>query len=605
MSLAAPIALTLAALAIPIIALYILKVRMRRVPVSTNLFWKQVYDEKPPRSLWQNLRHWLSLLAQLLLLALLVLAIADPFFAWQAARARRLVLIVDASASMQASDIAPTRFDEAIAEAHRIIDGVRDHDQVVILSAGVVPKVITGMANHTPTLRRALDSITATDAPSSIDDAIALGQQLIGDHPHAQVILISDRDHEVPPDIDRRVVGTRAANLGIIQLQARRSFIDPIGYEVLVEVQNASDAPATARLELELDGVPIDVLPLELAPDETWSRTIEKASLEGGELTATLTRLEQPGSLSIDNTAWAIVPARQLQDVLIISPGNLFLEKVFEANPLVRVTIADALPEVWPTETIVVLHQHVPEKMPKNDFLVIDPVSTCDLWEVGDLIENPIVTEQDTESPLMTYIRLDNVLVPEARAIDFQTDAHPLAATVNGDAIYASLDRPVGKGLVLSVNLEQSDLAFRTAFPIMITNALAWLTGQSGEWEPAIAAGGTASVTSSGEGTPPGEGKRTLVSPSGKRSPVVGDRVGPLAEVGVWTIQGGDLEPRIAVNLSSPTESDLRPVEPTGPEPRTSLAALWFTRPVWFYCAALAALLFAVEWFLYQRRLIG
>ena len=70
MSLAVPSALLLAALSIPIIAFYILKVRLRRVPVSTNLFWKQIYDEKPPRSIWQYLRHLLSLLMQLLILVL-------------------------------------------------------------------------------------------------------------------------------------------------------------------------------------------------------------------------------------------------------------------------------------------------------------------------------------------------------------------------------------------------------------------------------------------------------------------------------------------------------------------------------------------------------
>ncbi len=599
MSFAAPIALTLAALAVPIIGLYILKVRLRRIPVSTNMFWRQVYDEKPPRSLWQNLRHWLSLLAQLLLLALLVLAVADPYLAWQAARARRMVIVIDTSASMQATDVEPTRFDLAIDEAHRVVDGVRDHDQVAIVSAGSVPKVVTGMANHAPTLRRALDSIRPTDAPSSIDSAAMLGRQLIGDHPHGVVVVISDGTQEVPADVDQRFVGTPARNLGITQLQTRRSFVDPVGYEVLVEVKNASDEPARGRLELELDGVPIDVLPFDLEPDQSWARTIEKTSLEGGELTATLTQLAQPDYLSTDDTAWGIVPPRELQKVLIVSPGNLFLQKVFEANPLVRVTIADEIPATWPDDTIVVLHRLVPEQMPANDFLMIDPESSSDLWDVGGLIANPIVTEQDETSPLMTYIRLDNVLVPEARQLQFKGDVHALAATVSDDPIYVSLDRDGGKALVLSVNLEQSDLAFRTAFPILITNSLAWFADQSGELEPAIASGEMASVKFSTDD------KRTLVSPSGERSPVSGDLVGPLAEVGIWSVQGNITEKKVAVNLANAVESDLRPAAATQVDRPSSTAAFWFTRPIWFYCACLALFLLVVEWFLYQRRLIG
>ena len=53
MSLAFPIALAWAALAIPIVIFYILKIRLRQVPVSTTIFWRQIYDEKQPRSLWQ------------------------------------------------------------------------------------------------------------------------------------------------------------------------------------------------------------------------------------------------------------------------------------------------------------------------------------------------------------------------------------------------------------------------------------------------------------------------------------------------------------------------------------------------------------------------
>ena len=54
-----------AALAVPIVVFYILKIRLRQVPVSTTIFWQQIYDEKRPRSLWQILRHLISLLMQI------------------------------------------------------------------------------------------------------------------------------------------------------------------------------------------------------------------------------------------------------------------------------------------------------------------------------------------------------------------------------------------------------------------------------------------------------------------------------------------------------------------------------------------------------------
>src|SRR4029453_5843329 len=100
MSLANPTALFWLLLAIPVVVFYILKIRLRRVPVSTVIFWRQIFEEKKPRSLWQRLRHLLSLLVQLVLLALLIVALAEPFFRWEIIDARRIVLVVDNSASM-------------------------------------------------------------------------------------------------------------------------------------------------------------------------------------------------------------------------------------------------------------------------------------------------------------------------------------------------------------------------------------------------------------------------------------------------------------------------------------------------------------------------
>ena len=69
-------------------------------------------------------------------------------------------------------------------------------------------------------------------------------------------------------DVELIALGKKTGNVGITRLQARRSLLDPIGYEILVEVVNASDEPVSCRLELDLDDDPIDVVPLTLAPGE-------------------------------------------------------------------------------------------------------------------------------------------------------------------------------------------------------------------------------------------------------------------------------------------------------------------------------------------------
>lgn len=638
MNFSSPIAFALAAVAIPIVIFYILKVRLRRVPVSTNLFWKQIYDEKPPRSIWQYLRHLLSLLAQLFLVALLVLAVADPSFSWQLLKARRIVAVIDNSASMRAGDVTPTRFEAAIDAVIATAEGLRFHDEMAIVLAGPEPEVLIGMSGHVPTLKRTLHSIKVSDNPTVLDPAITLGQQLIGQHPHGQILVFTDgcapNSSLLPPPsyLAYRIFGNdKTNNIGITQFQVRRSLIDPLGYEVLAVVKNASSQTVKGRLELELDGIPVDVLPLGLEPDGMFTRALEKTSLEGGLLVAKLTEIGDANesatdgtadvtrlnALATDDQAWAVLPPREIQNVLIVSPGNLFLQKVFEANPLVRVKIQKEFPDSWPTDSIIVLHQNIPDELPGGALFIVDPLNGCDAWEVGESLANPIITEQDKESPLMTHVRLDNVLMPRAKQLKFTDTPRVLAGSLSGDPVYGEVKRSGGKCLVLSADINEGDLAFRTAFPIMVTNSLGWFAGQTGELRESLVTGSIAKVELPDAGSQ-STVELTLSSPGGA-SQVLSVRglqeasylsIPPLDECGVWTIGNGtiasDAAPivELAVNLANESETDLRtPAELLKDEPQI-LVAGWFTRPIWFYLTAAACLVAVAEWWLYQRRFI-
>src|SRR5262249_13552038 len=182
MNLANPMALCWFALAIPIVVFYILKIRLRRVPVSTILFWQQIFEEKQPRSIWQHLRHLLSLLVQLLLLSLLALALAEPFFGWEVLEARRMVLVIDNSASMNATDVAPTRLAAAKEKGRAVIDGLRFRDEMAIVLAGTQPQVVCSLTAHQRTLRSALATIAPTDGPTRVPEAVDLARRLLADH---------------------------------------------------------------------------------------------------------------------------------------------------------------------------------------------------------------------------------------------------------------------------------------------------------------------------------------------------------------------------------------------------------------------------------------
>src|SRR5262245_57185832 len=404
MNLTNPTALWWAALAIPIVIFYILKIRLRRVPTSTIIFWRQIFEEKQPRSIWQHLRHLLSLLLQLLFLALLVFALAEPFFNWEVFEARRVVLVIDNSASMNATDVAPSRLARARARARQVIDGLRFRDEAALVAAGTQPQVICGLTGHRGTLRDAVDRVTGTDGPTRVQDAVALGRRLLADQKNGQIIVVTDGAFDGAEKLveaaDVRVVpvgGRWTGNVGITRYQVRRSLTDPVGYEVLVEVVNHSDEPVECRLGLYLNDEIEDNVPLKLAAGGKFTDVFVKTSTDGGRLVA---KLDRDDDFPADNEARAILPRREFQPVTLATKKNLFLSSVFLASPLVKLTVADGTPAAPPAGSITVLHRDVPAKLPPGQLLVIEPTGSCDLWTVGEAIQNPIVTKQDRDSPL-------------------------------------------------------------------------------------------------------------------------------------------------------------------------------------------------------------
>ena len=631
MNLANPLALLWGLLLVPIVIFYILKIRLKRVPVSTVLFWRQIFDEKKPRSLWQKLRHLVSLLCQLAFLFLLVAALARPFFSWEALNARRIVLVVDNSASMNATDVPPLRLARAREEAQRVIGGLRFQDEMAIVVAGSQPRVVCGMTGHQKTLRKAVEEIAATDGPTQLAGAVAIARRLVqgeGNAGQNRIVVISDgcdqaaADLAQAPDIALIGIGRRTGNVGITRFQTRRSTIDPIGYEILAEVANFADEPVVdLRLAIALDGRTIDIKPLKLEANGRWSEVIESTTAEGGMLTAELVikvdKDYQPyaDALLADNKAWAVLPRRDPIPVHMHSPqGNLFLQKVLEANPLVQLTTSRELPKQFATGAIAVFHRQTPGKLPPGNVLVVDPANDCDLWKIGDKLQSPIVTQQDKDSPLMAHVRLDNVLMPEARKLSFTAPAgtpHPLAVAVSGDPLFVLIDRPEGKVAVLTVNLDLGDLPFRTAFPILAMNTLASFTSSLGELHEALATGATADVT-----LPASTGALLLRAPDGatRRLPEAVGRttVGPFDRCGVWEIvvdaPGAAPVQQFAVNLMNKAESDLRPPESLAARESAvdaGLAGGFLGGPAWWYLTLLAFGLAALEWYLYQRRWIS
>ena len=73
-----------------------LRLRRQEITVSSSMLWRQVMQDRQANAPWQKLRRNLLLYLQLLVLALLVLALARPFVESAGLPPGNLVVILDA-----------------------------------------------------------------------------------------------------------------------------------------------------------------------------------------------------------------------------------------------------------------------------------------------------------------------------------------------------------------------------------------------------------------------------------------------------------------------------------------------------------------------------
>src|SRR6266849_9224198 len=134
MTLLAPIALVALLAPVAIYLVHWLSGSRRRLRVPAIFLWADL----PQASAGRSKRRWppitLLLLLQLLAATLAALALARP--ATPSEAPRHLALILDASASMQATDVAPTRFDAARARGLERLAGLGPTDRVSLIRAG-------------------------------------------------------------------------------------------------------------------------------------------------------------------------------------------------------------------------------------------------------------------------------------------------------------------------------------------------------------------------------------------------------------------------------------------------------------------------------------
>jgi hypothetical protein len=507
--------------ALAITALYLLRMRRRRIVVPFAALWRQVTRESDTRRLWRRLRRVLSWLLQLALLALLCLALGDPRpDAWLRDPVT-LAVVVDRSASMggpAADEPGATRLDLAVRRARAELAGMGPVDRALVIAAGPEVAVPGPLARDAEPLQRSLEDLRPQPGEADLTRALALARSALAGQPGGRILVITDGAVDpagaaalaacaepAPEDMPEgtgpegqvecriTVVGGPAANVAITAFAARRYPEDREHVEVLAEVHNLGDAAVDLVLDVEADGLSVGRVPLSLAPGERRSEVLRDLDAARTRLRATLSAGADPAALGPagDDVAHAIVPPLRPFKVALITDGtDLFLEAALltlqDHIQLTGVGPADAASPAVAEADLVFVDvggEPLPDPLPAGDLVVFDPArrdpSPSPIAGAGELVR-PFLTELSAAHPLLDGVVLKDVNLARATRLAAQPGDQVLIRSL-GDPV-ALVRHDPGRGdatgartvVAFGFDPRQSDLPLRTAFPLLVANLVTY-----------------------------------------------------------------------------------------------------------------------------------
>ena len=599
-----PLALLFALLAVPIILLYLLRLQRREQPVSSTLLWRQVIMDREANTLWQKLRRNLLLLLQLCTLLFLVFALIRPYINTQSQLTGKIIVLLDTSASMLATDVAPSRFEAARAEVQKLIDQLGNNDQMTLIAVDGAPRILSVTTHDASQLQASLNEVVPTLTTANWSSAISLAAGLGGKG--ATTIVISDganaQDMQLLQGVARYIpIGKSGDNIAISTLSLRRTAR---GLSAFVRVSNTGTQNDSVLVSLKADGNLIDARTLAVPAGQSATWTINAMEPAIMTLQASIDQA-QHNTLAADDRAYAVNINNTLRRALLLTRGNRFLEQAMSALPNLRTTRAVAMPPASEQTYDLYVLDNMTTTLPANANALI--IGAQSVFSTSGTFSNTAFVRTETH-PIVQDLDWRAINVLDIQRVNAPTNLRSVVMTQGGPALLAGENVPMRnltqlqRVVVLPFELRRSDLPLQIAFPILMANVVDYLAPPQGLNVPTSVRPGEIMALPDG----------TVVQPPGK-APVVVDARG-FADTNTAGIYGFRLNTAatsensntgaFAVNFLNPIESAItpNPLLQVGNATTNANAQTQQTqREFWNVMAVLALLLLIAEWWVYQR----
>lgn len=621
MSFLAPLALLFLLVLPAILLVHLLRGRRPRLRVPAAYLWAELPAGSGGRGRWRLPPLGPLLLLQLVAALALALALARP--GTRGAPPRHLAVVLDASASMQATDVpgAPNRFEAGRARALSRLAELAPGDLATVVRAGTRADVLAAAAPPGQAAG-AIEQARAGAGSGAVREALALATSQLAATPDlaGELLLVTDGALPADPVLaggpaargDLALVGGGSANQAVVKAQVRPGPTGR-GQEAYVELANYDSRAVRLPLVALADDAPLETRTVDLPPDTRVGVTF----LLPPEAARATFRLDHADALRLDDSVEiAVSPDARPRTVLLVTARpSAAPRRALEAIAGVKLRVVDptdlgAEADRVPAD-VTVLDGTLPAALPAGPLLVLDPpVDAIHLAVQGPLRTTAVATV-DAAHPLLQGVDAAALRLDTATLIAAPAWARTVLGASDGPLVLDGRreGRPV---VVFAFDAERAGLDKALAFPLLVSNAVSYLLSVA--QPPVLAPGARLTVPA------PASGRRaTLVRPDGGRAELPSAdgelRIGPLDQVGRYTLveptdAGERVAARIAVNLADAAESDIRPrldaaqalVAGTAPTPLAASALPQRTNEWWRPLVLGALALLALEWLVFARR---
>lgn len=523
---------------IPLILLYLFRKKAKQTQVSSLLLWRKTENACVQSRPFRRLKNQLLLWLQILMVALLALALMRPIT--NGGEHGESVWIFDLSASMQTvDDQGVSRLQRAKQAAFKQLDGLGEGEKLTVLAAGFAIEQLFTQSEDRLEARRQLEALTATNGAADLESALALARAMKREMPELQITVFSDDPTSDLADTTLVSVGQGMPNRAIMDVR-----LLPEEGTAFARIWNEG-AETQAELECLADGSLCDVRTVTL-PENAQSGvrfTVPK------DAQAVQVRFGNSDALTADDSRYAVNKPNNVRTALLVTKGNIFLQRALALDETLLIDLAtfdeNAVTEGY---DLYIYDGALPKMLPNSGAIfAVDPKhEVLGIRPAKEQVQSEMLRSAPNENAhaICENLLLDEVAIKEGTPLSGGT---PILMS-GEETLLCVRETALHRVAVLGFDLHNSNLPLKADFPVLVQNLLRYLL-------PTPATAVTDAVC--GQALPITVDVRAesayVRTPSGKQAFIQNGYLNDTDEIGVYTLvqhyAQGDRETRFALHI--------------------------------------------------------